>query len=289
MLRIIGSSRLLARPRPASRQAEASVNGSLYNLYHPPSCTREALAGGFGVRPSFSDTGTTCRKPADKGARCARARYTTGVDHRTNLRGDRDRCCADPAASSMISGRKLFGLGASNSPARERSARQHRQHRKLIVWLVLGRSYHDCQDRTFCRLPTLPIRGLSVAPPHPPDGRSRTKAPVACWGFRLSLSPEILTGRPPLGAAGFRDDRIECLGLIAPSRHGGPPLGADDYFNAVCKGDMFFSQLVGPTLGRVAILDARGSLPTCAIGSSAHCWTKGPGVAPPASCCWRWR
>jgi hypothetical protein len=60
-----------------------------------------------------------------------------------------------------------------------------------------------------------------------------------------------------LGAGGFRDDRIECLGLIAPSRYGGPPLGADDYFNAVCKGDMFFSQLVGPTLGRVAILDAR--------------------------------
>src|SRR5258706_1352460 len=56
---------------------------------------------------------------------------------------------------------------------------------------------------------------------------------------------------PPAGAGGFRDDRIECLGLIAPSRHGGPPLGADDYFNAMCKGDMFFSQLVGPTLGRV--------------------------------------
>src|SRR6266446_3366549 len=28
-----------------------------------------------------------------------------------------------------------------------------------------------------------------------------------------------------------------------------------------CKGDMFFSQLVGPTLGRVAILDARGRSP----------------------------
>jgi len=26
-----------------------------------------------------------------------------------------------------------------------------------------------------------------------------------------------------------------------------------------------------------------GSLPTCAIRSSAHCWTKGPGVAPPAT------
>jgi len=25
-----------------------------------------------------------------------------------------------------------------------------------------------------------------------------------------------------------------------------------------------------------------GSLPTCAIRSSAHCWTKGPGVAPPS-------
>ena len=28
---------------------------------------------------------------------------------------------------------------------------------------------------------------------------------------------------------------------------------------------------------------ARGSLPACAFRSSAHCWTKGPGVAPPAS------
>src|SRR5258707_15727200 len=42
------------------------------------------------------------KKPADKGARCARARYTTGVDHRTNLGGDQGRWCADRAASSMI-------------------------------------------------------------------------------------------------------------------------------------------------------------------------------------------
>src|SRR6266853_4466514 len=95
-------------------------------------------------------------------------------------------------------------------------------------------------------------------------------------------------GRPPLGAGGFRDDRIECLGLIAPSRHGGPPLGAGDYFNAVCKGDMFFSQLVGPTLGRVRNPGCTGSLPTCAFRSSAHCWAEGPGVAPSATCCWRW-
>ena len=42
------------------------------------------------------------KKPADKGARCARARYTTGADHRTNMGGDRGAWCADRAASSMI-------------------------------------------------------------------------------------------------------------------------------------------------------------------------------------------
>jgi hypothetical protein len=57
----------------------------------------------------------------------------------------------------------------------------------------------------------------------------------------------------------------------------------------MCKGDMFCSQLVGPTLGRVRNPGCTGSLLTCAIRSSAHCWTKAPGVAPPASCCWRWR
>ena len=41
--------------------------------------------------------------------------------------------------------------------------------------------------------------------------------------------------------------------------------------------------LVGLTLGQVRILDCTGSLPACAFRSSAHCWTKGPGVAPPAS------
>jgi hypothetical protein len=33
--------------------------------------------------------GHTKKKPADKGARCARAEYTTEADHRTNLGGDR--------------------------------------------------------------------------------------------------------------------------------------------------------------------------------------------------------
>src|SRR5258708_35011570 len=40
------------------------------------------------------------KKPADKGARCARAKYTTGADHQTNLADDRGRWCADRAASS---------------------------------------------------------------------------------------------------------------------------------------------------------------------------------------------
>src|SRR5258708_360697 len=87
-------------------RAVASVNGWLYNLHHPPSCARKALAGGFGVRLSFSE-----KKPADKGARCARAKYTNGADHRTNLAADRGRWCADRAASSMI-GRPNFGSGA---------------------------------------------------------------------------------------------------------------------------------------------------------------------------------
>src|SRR5712664_986519 len=51
------------------------------------------------------------KKPADKGARCARARYTTRADHRTNLGGDRGQWCADRAASSMI-GHPNFGSGA---------------------------------------------------------------------------------------------------------------------------------------------------------------------------------
>src|SRR5882762_4139811 len=100
----------------------------------------------------------------------------------------------------------------------------------------------------------------------------------------LGLSSVTLAGnpcgRPPLGAAGFRDDRIECLGLIAPSRHGGPPLGADDYFNAVCKGDMFFSQLVSPTLGRVAILDARGRSPHVRSGRPPIVGPRGRGSLP---------
>ncbi len=78
----------------------------------PPSCAREALAGGFGVRPSFSE-----KKPADKGARCARAKYTTGADHRTNLGGDRGQWCADRAASSMI--RRLTSEAALSEVFRE--------------------------------------------------------------------------------------------------------------------------------------------------------------------------
>jgi hypothetical protein len=73
---------------------------------------------------------------------------------------------------------------------------------------------------------------------------------------------------------------LKCLGLIAPSRHGGPPLGADDYFNAVCKGDMFFSQLVGPTLGRVAILDARGRSPHVRSGRPPIVGPRGRGSLP---------
>src|SRR6266853_3031088 len=90
-------------------------------------------------------------------------------------------------------------------------------------------------------------------------------------------------GRPPLGAGGFRDDRLECPGLIAPSRHGGSPLGADDYFNAVCKGDMFVSQLVGPTLGRVTILNARGRSPHVRSGRPPIVGPRGRGSLPRAS------
>jgi len=83
-----------------------------------------------------------------------------------------------------------------------------------------------------------------------------------------------------LGGGGFRDDRIEWLGLIAPSRHGSPSFGADGYFNAVCKGDMFFSQLVGPTLGRVAILDARGRSPHVHPGRPLIVGPRGRGSLP---------
>ncbi len=137
MLRIIRSSRLLAGPgRQVGKPRPQSMVGCTICIY-PPSCAREALAGGFGGlfakhqrhrlltlrrsrtapkavpaprQPLCEKTrgrrswgpDTPEKKPADKGARCARARYTTGVDHRTNLRGDRGRCSADLAASSMI-------------------------------------------------------------------------------------------------------------------------------------------------------------------------------------------
>jgi hypothetical protein len=48
--------------------------------------------------------------------------------------------------------------------------------------------------------------------PHPPDGRSRTKAPAACWGFRLSLSPEILAGALRSAPAGFEMIALNVLG-----------------------------------------------------------------------------
>jgi hypothetical protein len=50
------------------------------------------------------------------------------------------------------------------------------------------------------------------------------------------------------------DSRWKNNGPLTPARNrcGHQPLDADDYFNGVCKGDMFSSQLVGPTLGRVA-------------------------------------
>ncbi len=47
----------------------------------------------------------------------------------------------------------------------------------------------DCRIEPFASCSVLPIRGPSVAPPNPPDGRSRTKAPAACWGFRLVIIP----------------------------------------------------------------------------------------------------
>src|SRR6266403_1157964 len=67
---------------------------------------------------------------------------------------------------------------------------------------------------------------------------------------------------------------------LARSPCGRLPLGADDYFNAVCKGDMFFSQLVGPTLGRVAILDARGRSPHVRSGRPPIVGPRGRGSLP---------
>jgi hypothetical protein len=110
---------------PAGKSASRGLSQWLVVQFaSPPSCTREALAGGFGGlfaeyqrhrlltlrrsrtapkavpaprQPLCEKTrrrrswcpDTPEKKPADKGARCARARYTTGVDHRTNLGGDR--------------------------------------------------------------------------------------------------------------------------------------------------------------------------------------------------------
>ncbi len=67
---------------------------------------------------------------------------------------------------------------------------------------------------------------------------------------------------------------------LATNPCGRQPLGADDYFNAVRKGDMFFSQLVGPTLGRVAILDARGRSPHVRSGRPPIVGPRGRGSLP---------
>ncbi len=52
----------------------------------------------------------------------------------------------------------------------------------------------------------------SVAPPIPPNGRNRTKAPAECWGFRLSLSPEILAGARRSAPPGFEMMALNVLG-----------------------------------------------------------------------------
>ncbi len=67
---------------------------------------------------------------------------------------------------------------------------------------------------------------------------------------------------------------------LATNPCGRQPLGADDYFNAVRKGDMFLSQLVGPTLGRVAILDARGRSPHVRSGRPPIVGPRGRGSLP---------
>jgi hypothetical protein len=48
--------------------------------------------------------------------------------------------------------------------------------------------------------------------PHPPNGRARAKAPAVCWGFRLSLLPEILTGARRSAPAGFEMIALNVLG-----------------------------------------------------------------------------
>jgi len=80
------------------------------------------------------------------------------------------------------------------------------------VWLVLGRSYHDCQDRTFCRLPTLPIRGLSVAPPiHPTDEAARKPRPHA-GAFVCHSRQKSLRGARRSAPPGFEMIALNVLG-----------------------------------------------------------------------------
>src|SRR5216684_5802209 len=53
-----------------------------------------------------------------------------------------------------------------------------------------------------------------------------------------------------------------------------------DGISAPCKGDMFFAQLVGPTLGRVATLDARGRSPHVRSGRPPIVGPRGRGSLP---------
>ena len=55
--------------------------------------------------------------------------------------------------------------------------------------VVTGGGCRATEIEPFASCSVLPIRGPSVVPPNPPDGRSRTKAPAACWGFRLVIIP----------------------------------------------------------------------------------------------------
>ncbi len=74
----------------------------------------------------------------------------------------------------------------------------------VAIWTLLaatGRGHSaTAQIEPFAAHSVLLNRGPSVAPPHPPNGRARAKAPAVCWGFRLTI---------PLSAAKlpFRSDR----------------------------------------------------------------------------------
>jgi hypothetical protein len=59
------------------------------------------------------------------------------------------------------------------------------------------------------------------------SGASDSPAPERSASRRKQPPLKEAICAPPFGAGGAQDDGIECLGLIAPSRYGGPPLGAD--------------------------------------------------------------